>query len=81
MFDLPYFHDADPFLAQYVTPISNTCSPPTLSTSPEQSTDSADTGEGPPAAGSCSAKSKLEIDEYDLVAGSDLTFASHLVEE
>ena len=56
-------------------------SPSTLPTSAEQSTDSADIGEGLPTTRSCSVKSKVEIDEYDLVADSDLTSASHAVEE
>ena len=56
-------------------------SPSTLPTSAEQFTDSADIGEGLPTTGSCPAKSKVEIDGYDLVAGSDFTSASHAVEE
>jgi hypothetical protein len=62
-------------------PFSTSRSPLTLPASAEQSTDSADIGKGLPTTGSCSAKSKVEIDEYDLVAGSDLTSASHSVEE
>jgi hypothetical protein len=82
---LPYYHEVDLFLTRFVRSISNILLNLNLtqphSTSLEQSTDSVGIGEGLLTTGSCSAKSKMEIDEYGLVAGSDLTSASQSIEE